>query len=211
MRSRRSRPTAWRQKFTAHTDHTKRATPKLRQAGFADENAFKNQSAILSTPAAFADLARAYLFDDDRAKAQEIANAGQQQYPNSFEIRQVMDMMETDEKLGAKPTYPRAILFVIGFLLFFGATVRAFCSGCKSRSEPDADSDPGLWLARVGCLASSSSSLPYWVGHAAHADKCFHKRHPNVMASAHPDSKGHQWGDPAILIQVCADGNVQRP
>jgi hypothetical protein len=37
-------PTAWRQRFTSHTDHTKRSTPKLGQAGFADENTFTNQS-----------------------------------------------------------------------------------------------------------------------------------------------------------------------
>ena len=30
--------------ITSHTDHTKRSTPKLGQAGFADENTFTNQS-----------------------------------------------------------------------------------------------------------------------------------------------------------------------
>ena len=43
--------------------------------------------AIHPMPGAFADLARAYLSENDRAKALEIANAGQQQYPDSFEIQ----------------------------------------------------------------------------------------------------------------------------
>ena len=37
-------PTAWRQRFTSRTDHTKHLTPKLGQTGFADENTFTNQS-----------------------------------------------------------------------------------------------------------------------------------------------------------------------
>ncbi|MGB9350107.1 MAG: hypothetical protein WCB61_09480, partial [Pseudolabrys sp.] len=55
-------------------------------------------------------LARAYISEGDRAKALEIANTGQQQYPDSFEIRQVMDMMKSDEKLGAKPTNRRVVM-----------------------------------------------------------------------------------------------------
>ena len=81
---------------------------------------------IFSRPVTFAELARAYLVDNDRAKALEIASAGHQQYPDSFEIRQVLDMMESDEKLGAKPTNPRGVLFAIGSLLFLGATVALF-------------------------------------------------------------------------------------
>ena len=91
---------------------------------------------ILPTPVTFAELARAYLFDNDRAKAQEIANAGQQQYPDSFEIRQVLDMMESDEKLGAKPTNPRVILYVIGALLFLGATAALFVADAIRGASP---------------------------------------------------------------------------
>ena len=76
--------------------------------------------AIHPMPVAFADLARAYLSDNDRAKALEIANAGQQQYPDSFEIRQVMDMMTSDEKLGAKSSNRRVVLYVLSILLFCG-------------------------------------------------------------------------------------------
>jgi hypothetical protein len=76
--------------------------------------------AIHPMPEAFADLTRAYLSDNDRAKALEIAKAGQQQYPESFEIRQVMDMMTSDEKLGAKPSNRRMVLFVLGAILFIG-------------------------------------------------------------------------------------------
>ncbi|MGA7403652.1 MAG: hypothetical protein WBW67_02510, partial [Pseudolabrys sp.] len=65
---------------------------------------------------AFADLARAYISEGDRAKALEIANTGQQQYPDSFEIRQVMDMMKSDEKLGAKPSI---VAWSCLFLVFF--------------------------------------------------------------------------------------------
>ena len=76
--------------------------------------------AIHPMPVAFVELTRAYLSDNDRAKALEIANAGQQQYPESFEIRQVMDMMTSDEKLGANPTNRHLVLFVLGAILFIG-------------------------------------------------------------------------------------------
>ena len=76
--------------------------------------------AIHPMPVAFADLARAYLSENDRAKALEIVNAGQQQYPDSFEIRQVMDMMTSDEKLGAKSSNRRVVLYVLSILLFCG-------------------------------------------------------------------------------------------
>ena len=92
--------------------------------------------AIHPMPVAFADLARAYLSDNDRAKALEIANAGQQQYPDSFEIRQVLDLMESDEKLGAKPTNPRGILYVIGALLFLGATAALFVADAIRGASP---------------------------------------------------------------------------
>ena len=76
--------------------------------------------AILPMPVAFADLARAYISEGDRAKALDIANSGQQQYPESFEIRQVMDMMTSDEKLGAKSSNRRVVLYVLSILLFCG-------------------------------------------------------------------------------------------
>jgi len=86
--------------------------------------------AIHPMPLAFADLARAYLSENDRAKALEIAKAGQQQYPDSFEIRQVMDMMTSDEKLGAKPSYRRVVLYVLSVLLI--------CAGFAVISVADA-------------------------------------------------------------------------
>ena len=54
-------------------------------------------------PVAFADLARAYISENDRAKALEITSAGQQQFPDSFEIRQVMDMMNRIKNLVRSP------------------------------------------------------------------------------------------------------------
>ena len=92
--------------------------------------------AILPMPAAFADLTRAYIAEGDRAKALEIANAGQQQFPDSFEIRQVMDMMKSDEKLGAKPTNRRVVMFVLGFLLFFGGWVVLWVADAMRGTQP---------------------------------------------------------------------------
>ena len=86
--------------------------------------------AIHPMPVAFADLTRAYLSENDRAKALEIAKAGQQQYPDSFEIRQVMDMMTSHEKLGAKPSYRRVVLYVLSVLLI--------CAGFAVISVADA-------------------------------------------------------------------------
>jgi hypothetical protein len=92
--------------------------------------------AILPMPEAFADLARAYISEGDRAKALEIANTGQQQYPESFEIRQVMDMMKSDEKLGAKPTNRRVVMFVLGFLLFLGGWVVLWVADAMRGAQP---------------------------------------------------------------------------
>ena len=92
--------------------------------------------AIHPMPVAFADLARAYLSENDRAKALEIAKAGQQQYPNSFEIRQVMDMMKSDEKLGAKPTNRRVVVFGLGFLLFLGGWVVLWVADAMRGAQP---------------------------------------------------------------------------
>ena len=87
-------------------------------------------------PVAFADLARAYLSENDRVKALEIAKAGQQQYPDSFEIRQVMDMMTSDEKLGAKPSNRRGILFVLSFLLLFGGFAVFYVADAIRGAQP---------------------------------------------------------------------------
>ena len=92
--------------------------------------------AIHPMPVAFADLARAYLSENDRAKALEIAKAGQQQYPDSFEIRQVMDMMTSDEKLGAKPSNRRVVLFVLSVLLFFGGFVVLYVADAIRGAQP---------------------------------------------------------------------------
>ena len=92
--------------------------------------------AILPMPVAFADLARAYISEGDRAKALEITNTGQQQYPESFEIRQVMDMMKSDEKLGAKPTNRRVVVFVLGFLLFLGGWVVLWVADAMRGAQP---------------------------------------------------------------------------
>ena len=92
--------------------------------------------AIHPMPVAFADLTRAYLSDNDRAKALEIANAGQQQYPESFEIRQVMDMMTSDEKLGAKPSNRRLVLFVLGAILFMGGFVVLWVADLIRGAQP---------------------------------------------------------------------------
>ena len=92
--------------------------------------------AILPMPVAFADLARAYISEGDRAKALDIANSGQQQYPESFEIRQVMDMMKSDEKLGAKPTNRRVVVFVLGFLLFLGGWVVLWVADAMRGAQP---------------------------------------------------------------------------
>jgi hypothetical protein len=92
--------------------------------------------AILPMPVAFADLARAYISEGDRAKALEIANTGQQQYPESFEIRQVMDKMKSDEKLGAKPTNRRVAVFVLGFLLFLGGWVVLWVADAMRGAQP---------------------------------------------------------------------------
>ena len=87
-------------------------------------------------PLAFADLARAYLSENDRAKALEIAKAGQQQYPDSFEIRQVMDMMTSDEKLGAKPSNRRGVLFVLSVLLLFGGFAVIYVADAFRGAQP---------------------------------------------------------------------------
>jgi hypothetical protein len=87
-------------------------------------------------PVAFADLARAYISENDRAKALEIASAGQQQYPDSFEIRQVMDMMKSDKKLGAKPTNRRVVMLVVGALLFLGGFVLLFAADVIRAGQP---------------------------------------------------------------------------
>lgn len=92
--------------------------------------------AIHPMPVAFADLARAYLSENDRAKALEIAKAGQQQYPDSFEIRQVMDMMTSDEKLGAKPSNRRGVLFVLSVLLILGGFVVLYVADAIRGAEP---------------------------------------------------------------------------
>ena len=92
--------------------------------------------AIHPMPVAFADLTRAYLSDNDRAKALEIANAGQQQYPESFEIRQVMDMISSDEKLGAKPSNRRLVLFVLGAILFMGGFVVLWVADLIRGAQP---------------------------------------------------------------------------
>jgi hypothetical protein len=87
-------------------------------------------------PGAFADLARAYLSENDRAKALEIANAGQLQYPDSFEIRQVMDMMKSNEELGAKPSNRRMVMFVLGALLFLGGFVVIYVADAIRGAQP---------------------------------------------------------------------------
>jgi hypothetical protein len=87
-------------------------------------------------PGAFADLARAYLSENDRAKALEIANVGQQQYPDSFEIRQVMDMMKSNEELGAKPSNRRVVMFVLGALLFLGGFVAIYVADAIRGTQP---------------------------------------------------------------------------
>ena len=87
-------------------------------------------------PLAFADLARAYLSENDRAKALEIAKAGQQQYPDSFEIRQVMDMMTSDEKLGAKPRNRRGVLYVLSVLLIFGGFAVYYVADAIRGAQP---------------------------------------------------------------------------
>ena len=92
--------------------------------------------AIHPMPLAFADLARAYLSENDRAKALEIANAGQQQYPDNFEIRKIMDMMKSDEKLGAKPSNRRMVLFVLSALLFFGGFVAVYVADVMRGAQP---------------------------------------------------------------------------
>ena len=92
--------------------------------------------AIHPMPVAFADLARAYLSENDRAKALEIAKAGQQQYPDSFEIRQVMDMMTSDEKLGAKPSNRRGVLFVLSVLLFCGGFAALWVADLIRGAQP---------------------------------------------------------------------------
>jgi hypothetical protein len=92
--------------------------------------------AIHPMPGAFADLARAYLSENDRAKALEIANAGQQQYPDSFEIRQVMDMMKSNEELGAKPSNRRMVMFVLGALLFLGGFVVIYVADAIRGAQP---------------------------------------------------------------------------
>jgi ATPases with chaperone activity, ATP-binding subunit len=66
----------------------------------------------------------------------EIANTGQQQFPDSFEIRQVMDMMKSDEKLGAKPTNRRVVMFVLGFLLFLGGWVVLWVADAMRGAQP---------------------------------------------------------------------------
>ena len=92
--------------------------------------------AIHPMPLAFADLARAYLSENDRAKALEIAKAGQQQYPDSFEIRQVMDMMTSDEKLGAKPRNRRGVLYVLSVLLIFGGFAVYYVADAIRGAQP---------------------------------------------------------------------------
>jgi hypothetical protein len=92
--------------------------------------------AIHPMPGAFADLARAYLSENDRAKALEIANAGQLQYPDSFEIRQVMDMMKSNEELGAKPSNRRMVMFVLGALLFLGGFVVIYVADAIRGAQP---------------------------------------------------------------------------
>jgi hypothetical protein len=92
--------------------------------------------AILPMPVAFADLARAYISENDRAKALEIASAGQQQYPDSFEIRQVMDMMKSDKKLGAKPTNRRVVMLVLGALLFLGGWIVLWVADAMRGGQP---------------------------------------------------------------------------
>ena len=127
--------------------------------------------AILPMPAAFADLARAYLSEDDRAKALEIASAGQQQFPDSFEIRQVMDMMKSDEKLGAKPTNRRVVMFVLGFLLFLGGWVVLWVADAMRGAQPMSRSifiiASAGWVLGILCffLAMKSSTTginPDW-------------------------------------------------
>ena len=92
--------------------------------------------AIHPTPVAFADLARAYLSENDRAKALEIANAGQQQYPDNFEIRKIMDVMKSDEKLGAKPSNRRVILYILSALLFLGGFVAVYVADVIRGAQP---------------------------------------------------------------------------
>jgi hypothetical protein len=92
--------------------------------------------AILPMPVAFADLARAYLSENDRTKALEIAKAGQQQYPDSFEIRQVMDKMTSDEKLGAKPSNRRRLLIVLSVFLILGGLVVLYVADAIRGAQP---------------------------------------------------------------------------
>ncbi|MGA7038149.1 MAG: hypothetical protein WBZ08_07110, partial [Pseudolabrys sp.] len=120
--------------------------------------------AILPMPVAFADLARAYISEGDRAKALEIANTGQQQYPDSFEIRQVMDMMKSDEKLGAKPTNRRVVMFVLGFLLFLGGWVVLWVADAMRGAQPMSRSifimAGAGWVLGILCLFLGMKSPP---------------------------------------------------
>ena len=114
--------------------------------------------AILPMPAAFADLARAYLSEDDRAKALEIASAGQQQFPDSFEIRQVMDMMKSDEKLALSHQSSRGhVCSVLSLSRRLGSTLVA---DAMRGAQPMSRSIFIIASAGWGCLASSASSLP---------------------------------------------------
>ena len=112
--------------------------------------------AILPMPVAFADLARAYISEGDRAKALDIANSGQQQYPESFEIRQVMDMMKSDEKLGAKPSNRRGVLYVLSVILIFGGFVVYFVAdalrGAQPMSKAIVVTAGACWLLALICF-----------------------------------------------------------
>ena len=135
--------------------------------------------AILPMPVAFADLARVYISEGDRAKALEIANTGQQQYPDSFEIRQVMDMMKSDEKLGAKPTNRRVVMcsWFSSFSRRLGSTLG---SGCHARSATDVEIDlHNGWCGLV--LASSASSLAWRVHHRNNPEWDAEDRPPNAV------------------------------
>ena len=107
-------------------------------------------------PVAFADLARAYLSENDRAKAIAIAKAGQQQYPDSFEIHQVMDAMTADEKLGAKSSNRRGVLFGLSVLLIFGGfvvyEVADALRGAQSMSKAIVVTAGACWVLGLICF-----------------------------------------------------------
>ena len=112
--------------------------------------------AIHPTPVAFADLARAYISENDRANALEIAKAGQQQFPDSFEIRKAMDMMTSDEKLGAKSSNRRGVLFGLSVLLIFGGfavyEVADALRGAQSMSKAIVVTAGACWVLGLICF-----------------------------------------------------------